>query len=247
MANFAANFPMQSNRVMNSDERRTYRLGCRSFERGDVDTALVQFEHLLRSREGLADVHYRIGVIHDNKNDLAAAARSLWKALRINPAYSEAILALASVYERQGDFERAQEINARAQSTRAGNGRLDATTRGKLANLQAGLGHALREAGELREAIEAYRAALDRCPEFHDIRLKLAVTLREAGLPDQSLSELRRILRGYPNLHGATVQLGVTLYSLGRTDEAIQNWRAVAQQDSSREDAPMYLRMVRGS
>ncbi len=235
---------MRPGRVMNADEQRAFRLGCRSFERGEVDAALVQFEHLLRSREGLADVHYRVGVIHERKNDLAAAARSLWKALRINPGYAEAILALASVYERQGNFERAREITQRAHTSRTANGRLDATTRGKLANLQAELAHALREAGEHREAIEAYRAALDRCPEFHDIRLRLAVTLRDAGLPDQSLTELRRILRHYPNLHDATVQLGVTLYTLGRTDEAIREWSAITDRDPTHKDAQMYLRLV---
>ena len=82
---------MRPGQVMNADEQRAFRLGCRSFERGEVDAALVQFEHLLRSREGLADVHYRVGVIHERKNDLAAAAHSLWKALRINPTYAEAI------------------------------------------------------------------------------------------------------------------------------------------------------------
>lgn len=230
---------------MNADEQRAFRLGCRSFERGEVDAALVQFEHLLRSREGLADVHYRVGVLHERKNDLAAAARSLWKALRINPAYAEAILALASVYERQGNFERAREITQHARAPGTANGRLDITTRGKLANLQAELAHALREAGEHREAIEAYRAALDRCPEFHDIRLRLAATLRDAGLPDQALTEIRRILRHYPNLHDATVQLGVTLYTLGRTDEAIREWSAVTHQDPTHEDAQMYLRLVR--
>lgn len=236
---------MRPDRVMNADEQRAFRLGCRSFERGEVDAALVQFEHLLRSREGLADVHYRVGVLHERKNDLAAAARSLWKALRINPAYAEAILALASVYERQGNFERAREITQHARAPGTANGRLDITTRGKLANLQAELAHALREAGEHREAIEAYRAALDRCPEFHDIRLRLAATLRDAGLPDQALTEIRRILRHYPNLHDATVQLGVTLYTLGRTDEAIREWSAVTHQDPTHEDALMYLRLVR--
>ena len=236
---------MPTNGAMTSTEHRAYRLGCRSFERGDDDGALSQFEHLLRTRDDLADVHYRIGVLLDRKDDLASAARSLWKALRINPSYSEAILALASVYERQGDFERAREITERAGiGARSSSGRLDATTRGKLANLQADLGDALREAGELREAVEAYRRALDRCPAFHDIRLRLGVALRDVGLPGQSVTQLRRVLQEQPGFHDAAIQLGLTLYTLGRTSEAIREWNTVVEKDPTREAARMYLRLV---
>jgi tetratricopeptide (TPR) repeat protein len=236
---------MPSNGTMTAAERRAYRLGCRRFELGDDEGALSHFEDLLRTRDGYADVHYRIGVLHDRKDDLASAARSLWKALRINPSYTEAILALASVYERQGDFERAREITERARAAaRRSNGRLDATTRGKLANLQANLGDALREAGELREAIEAYRQALDRCPDYHDIRLRLGVALRDAGLPEQALSQLRRVLEAQPDLSEASIQLGLTLYTLGRTGEAIRAWSTVMERDPTREEARMYLRLV---
>jgi len=236
---------MPSKGAMTPTERRAYRLGCLSFERGDDAGALSQFEQLLQTRNGFADVHYRMGVAHDRKDDLASAARSLWRALRINPAYTEAIVALASVYERQGDFERAREITERARaSALRSDGGLDATTRGKLANLQANLGDALREAGELREAIEAYRRALDRCPDYHDIRLRLGVALRDVGLPDQSLAELRRVLEGRPDLHEASVQLGLTLYTLGRAGDAIREWSTVMEKDPTREEARMYLRLV---
>jgi tetratricopeptide (TPR) repeat protein len=237
---------MPSNGTMTSAERRAYRLGCRRFELGDDEGALSHFEDLLRTRDGYADVHYRMGVLLDRKDDLASAARSLWKALRINPSYTEAILALASVYERQGDFERAREITerARAAAARGGDGRLDATTRGKLANLQANLGDALREAGELREAIEAYRQALDRCPDYHDIRLRLGVALRDAGLPEQALTQMRRVLEAQPDLSEAAIQLGLTLYTLGRTGDAIRAWSTVMERDPSREEARMYLRLV---
>jgi tetratricopeptide (TPR) repeat protein len=230
---------------MTPSERRSYQLGCRSFQRSEVDAALAHFERLLHTRGDFADVHYMVGVLHERRDDLAAAARSLNCALRINPRYSEAMLALASIYERQGDFERSREIAERAQALAGpADGPLDATTRAKLADLHAALGDAYREAGELGEAVEAYRKALDRCPDFHDIRLRLGVALREAGLPHQSLAEFRRVLRASPALLHASVQLGLTLYTLARTDEALETWREVLARDPTREDARMYLRML---
>jgi len=186
-----------------------------------------------------------IGVMYHRKDELSEAGRSLREALRLNPSYTEALLALANVYESEGDFERSREIAERAGAVaRSASDVVDATTRGKLANLQAALGDAYREVGELREAIEAYRKALDRCPNFPDIRNRLGIALREAGLPDRAIAEFRRVLRSHPGFCDSIVQLGVTLYSLGRSEEAAIEWESVLTEHPDREDARMYLRMI---
>ncbi|HXV37468.1 MAG TPA: tetratricopeptide repeat protein [Myxococcota bacterium] len=226
------------------DERRDYELGKRYFERGDAETSLPHLTRLIQTRN-FADVHYMIGVLYHRKGDLGAAGHSLREALRINPGYSEALLALANVYENQGDFDRSREIAERAgRLARSADGALDATTRGKLANLQAAVGDAYREVGELRDAIEAYRKALDRCPNFPDIRNRLGIALRDAGLPDRAIAEFRRILRVHPQFVDAAVQLGLTLYSIGRAEEAAQEWEAVLAEHPDCDEARMYLRMI---
>lgn len=231
---------------MTPEQRESYRLGRRGFERGDADAALDHLERLLPACRGWADVHYMIGMAHERRGDLEAAARSLEEALRINPGYAEALVALASVYEAQGDFARSEALAERTEpALPAGDERLDPTTLGKLANLHAAVGDAYREVGEWREAIAAYRKAVDRCPGFHDIRLRLAATLREAGYPDQSIRELERVRRAHPHLLDAAVQLGLTWFSLGRADRAVAEWNAVLERDPSRDDARMYLRLVR--
>jgi tetratricopeptide (TPR) repeat protein len=231
---------------MNSAERHSYRLGRHCFERGDDVVALAQFTRLLETRQGFADVHYMVGVMHERRSEFEAATSSLEHAVRLNPNYSEALLALASVFEQQGDFDRSQQLAQRAHlASRPCDGVLDATTRGKLANLQAALGDAFRETGELREAIEAYRRALDRCPEFHDIRHRLGMALRESGLPHHAIAEYRRVLRANPEFLDAAVQLGFCLYTLGRTDEAKREWLDVCGRDPEHEDARMYLRLVK--
>ena len=98
---------------MTPAERRDYALGRRSFERGDDDTSLDHLIRLVRTRR-FADVHYMIGVMQERSGDLSAAGQSLREALRVNPSYTEDLLALANVYERQGDFERSREIAQRA-------------------------------------------------------------------------------------------------------------------------------------
>jgi tetratricopeptide (TPR) repeat protein len=236
---------MQGAGPLTQFERIAYQSGCRNFEHGNDSEALKHFTELLETREGFADVHYRIGVLLERQDDLPSAEESLRRAIHLNPSYAEARLALATIYERQGDFDRSREIASPVPGVgKSSAGTLDPTTRGKLANLQAEMGDAYRDVGELRDAIEAYRKALDRCPNFHDIRFRLGIVLRDAGLPSQSLTEFRRVMRGNPSFLDAAVQLGLTLYSLGRTDAAVEQWNAVLKQEPTHRDAAMYLRLV---
>lgn len=230
---------------LSADEREAYQRGRQHFERGEPEAALPYLERLLATRRRFPDVLYMVALIHEQRGELEAARERLEEAVRINPGYAEAVLALRTIYERLGDFERARALAAPgAAAAREEEGPLDATTRGKLANLQAALGDAYRDVGELRDAIECYRKALDRCPEFHDIRSRLATALREAGLPDQALKELRRILRLNPEFLAAQVQLGLTYYTLGRTPDAVREWRDALRRDPARREARWYLRMV---
>ena len=222
--------------------------GRRAFDRGEDAAALESLSRLVAHGVRFADVHYMVGMIQERRGDLDSALHQLGEAVRINPSYVEALLALASLFERRGEYEKSQGYAERAsQLARPTAAGLDPTTRGKLANQQAALADAFVQAGERRDAIEQYRGALDRCPTFHDIRHRLAVTLREAGLPAQAAQEFQRILRLHPGLLESQVQLGLTYYSMGRTPEAIDEWNSVLEKDPSRDEARMYLRLVSGN
>jgi tetratricopeptide (TPR) repeat protein len=227
-------------------DREILTRGRRAFERGDDSAALENLTRLISHGFEYADVYYMIGMLHERGNDLEAAIHSLRRSIRINPSYVEALLALASLHEQLGDFDQSRGYAERAsQLSKPSASGLDPTTRGKLANQQAALGDALAQAGERREAIEEYRRALDRCPTFYDVRHRLGMTLREAGLPSQAMQEFQRILRTHSHMLDSQVQLGLTYYSMGRTPEAIAEWNAVLERDPSRDEARMYLRLVR--
>jgi tetratricopeptide (TPR) repeat protein len=230
-----------------ASDREILLRGRRAFERGEDTSALESFVRLTAHGFEYADVYYMIGILHERRDDLDGALDNLRRAVRINPSYVEALLALASLHERHGDFDQSQSYAERAsQLSKPTASGLDPTTRGKLANQQAALGDALAQAGQRRDAIEEYRRALDRCPTFHDVRHRLGMTLREAGLPSQATLEFRRILRVHSGMLDSQIQLGLTYYSMGRTPEAIAEWDAVLEKDPGRDEARMYLRLVRG-
>ena len=128
---------MPSAGELTSEEREQYQLGRASFERGDLDGALVHLTRLLETRAGFADVHYMVGLLHERRGDLESSAKSLERAIRINPGYAEAALALVSVYEQRGEFERSRALaeemaTATPRRFATSEDLVDPTTRGKL-------------------------------------------------------------------------------------------------------------------
>jgi tetratricopeptide (TPR) repeat protein len=217
----------------------------RAFERDQDPAALTLIDALIEGGARYADVHYMLGMIRERQNDLPGAIEALREAIQINPAYCDALLALAGLYERTGHFDRARTYAERASHlTRPLSSGLDPITSGKLANQQAALADALAAAGERRDAIEQYRGALNRCPDYHDIRHRLAVALREAGLPAQAIREFERILQHRPRMLESRVQLGLTYYSMARAHDAITQWRAVLRADPRNDEAQRYLRIA---
>ncbi len=237
---------------MNGPQREAYLLGRHYLDRGDPERALGHLQRVLERCPGFADVHYMVGLVHDRLDDPEAATGSFEKALRINPGYAEAFVALASLYESRGEYERSRSLAERmgpAALEASGVppvevGAPDPVTRAKLANLHAALGDAYRDVGDLKEAIQAYRSALQRCPGFHDIRLRLGMALREAGLASQAIREFQRLMGANESYLEAAVQLGLAYYSLGRSEDAIAEWERVLERDATREDALMYLRLL---
>ena len=146
-------------------------------------------ERLLETRSGFADVHYMVGACTSAGTTSSAPSGASSEALRINPVYTEALIALASLCSSG-----AASTTGVARALRARRAR----QRGRLRRLSTAPPAASSptsrpswatpcvEAGELAQAIDAYRKARsERCPEFHDIRYRLGIALREAGRPDR--------------------------------------------------------------
>src|SRR4030095_14479462 len=176
---------------MSREDREAYLVVRERFERGDAPAARAPLEELARRYPRYADLHYMIGILREREQDLDGAASSLERALELNPSYAEAALALIAVYEQRGQHERSRELSAQLLPAVGSEG-LDSTTRGRWANRHAPLGDAYRQVGDLREAIESYRKALDRCPNYHDIRQRLGAALREAGPAPPPIPGVRR-------------------------------------------------------
>jgi tetratricopeptide (TPR) repeat protein len=94
------------------------------------------------------------------------------------------------------------------------------------------------------ESVREYSKALDLCPDFADLRVKLGNVYRDMGVHHAAIAEFEHAKRLRPDFIPARIHLGVTLFSLGRRESALAEWNAVLAIDPSNKSAQLYIRMV---
>jgi len=99
------------------------------------------------------------------------------------------------------------------------------------------LGNALRDKGQLLEAIRQYRAALEHDPRHAPTRNNLGVLLAAEGNMDEAMSQYRQALRFEPDFFDAHFNLGNALRSKGRLDAAIARYREVLRLEPTLAEA----------
>ena len=227
--------------------RQLITLGRSYFERRQYGQAEKYLSQVVERNQSFADVYNMLGVIYHDQGQFARAQRSFEAALRLNPVYTEAALNLAIIYNDMGKYREAREVYQSALSRqRASPSSVDNFVLGKIANMYADIGDVWASSGRLTEAAAEYRRALEFCPSFVDIRLKLAGSARDSGDYDSAIRECEEIIRQNPRYIEARVHYGIALHSAGRSDDAVKVWEGVLADSPGHKSAEIYLHLVRG-
>ena len=229
---------------MTDQIKQALTLGRELYGRNDYAGAERHLRDVLALRDDLADVHYMLGVIHHDRGELPEARRCFERALQLNADYTEAALNLSIVCNELGAYSEAREVVGTI-SERARHGhRIDPYARGKVANLHGEVARAYEELGMWPEAVDEYRRGLALCPDFADIRTRLAMCLRSDGEVEEARKELEIAVNINPQYVPARVALGVVYMALGRHDEAALAWRESLAIDPTHRPARVYLRLL---
>lgn len=219
-------------------------LGRGCFAKRQYAQAERYLEQVLQRTQSFADAYNMLGVIYHDQGRLERAEESFRAAIRLNPAYTEAALNLAVACNDLGKYEDAKEAYQTALSRADGTaGGLDRFAQGKIANMYAEIGDVYASCGRWAEAMGEYRRALELCPSFADVRLKLANALREGGDLPRAIAELARLVEEHPQYEPAQVRYGQFLHLAGRKAEAIKIWEAVSQRNPANKSASIFLRV----
>ena len=227
------------------DLREMFEVGKKHFESKNYARAAQYFNRILKGGARYADVHNMLGVIHHVEGKFNNAIQSFEKAIEINPAYTEATLNLAVLYNDLGEFKKAKALYSRIQKNRGNKVPVDfdPILRGNFANMHAHLGDTYREVSKHAEAIDEYKKALKLCPTYADIRTRLGITYRENRQKDLAVKELEATVSESPHYKPARIQLGVAYYSQGEKSKAAKVWKDVLAKDKDNRLAKVYLRL----
>ena len=158
--------------------------------------ALAAFERAAALVPEDAASQARLGAEYLHQNNPHQAVIHLQKALQLNPSDQTALFNLQLALRQEGQEEQARAIRAR----------LAEMLRKKDEKLQNGLtatrlnneGVKLQGSGDLRGALEKYRAAHELNPEHNGIRFNLAVAFLRLGRWKEGLAELHECLQRDP-------------------------------------------------
>jgi tetratricopeptide (TPR) repeat protein len=125
------------------------------------------------------------------------AVPHLEEAVRLGPDNQSALYNLHRALLLDGHAEEAEAVKQKLNDLLR---RQDQADQNAVAGIQLNnQGAALEKAGNLRGALEKYRAALERYPEHVGIRLNFAIVLLRLGQWEQGIAELREVVRRDPN------------------------------------------------
>ncbi len=178
----------------------TYRLlGEACLEKGDLNEAADVFKRLLSADPENFAAYAGLGVIYEERQQLAQAIWHMERAFELAPNNEEIRNALRRLYGQRDGAEPARiKLNKVA-----------------LARLYS-------RGGQYRQAIEEFSRSLEAEPKRMDIRLSLAETLWRDARREQAAEVAREILKVSPDCLKAILLLGAIQIDKGHADEGQQ-------------------------
>jgi tetratricopeptide (TPR) repeat protein len=194
-----------------------YREAVAALNRGDLKTAEMKLEEVVRLTPASEQGYAALGVVFLRESRMAEAIRELQKALSIKPGDASAELNLASAYEIAGDPARAVQHYGKAMPAARAQRQL------LTPDLLASYARALAATGQLDGAIARMKeaAALEpRSAQMHDNLGSLYGQKKDWPRAEQEFGEAARL---EPEFALAHLHLGFVL-QVEQKPEAVQEW-----------------------
>ena len=179
-------------------------LGNARKTQSDDDGALAAFRRAVALAADDPVAQYRLGAQLLDGGAAHESVEHLDAAVRLDPKNQSALNALQRALRQDGQIERANAIKAKlAELLRE---RDQADQKMVTAFEMNNRGAELEKAGDLRGALDKYRAALELLPEHVGIRTNVAAALLKLGNWQEGITQMREALRrdpGNPKLQQA--------------------------------------------
>ncbi len=206
----------------------------KALRQGELDRALYEYVNVLSWDEDKTDAHYKVGVIHYLKGNLALATRAFQKTLAHAPEHAGATEGLGLVLLREKKPEEAKAHLEKALALdehrwRAHNG----------LGVIADLNH------DYTAAEQHYQAALRERPDAPMVLTNLGYSKYSAGDLEGAQSQFERALQINPQHEKAWSNLGLLYVRRGRYNKAMDAFTRIMP-ESRASNSVGYLCMIDG-
>src|SRR3984957_10205201 len=172
--------------------------------------AIEQYEQIVAIEPNNVDDHLLLGRLYRLNNDLQKAEGELKTAVKIDPNSEEAVTTLAILYTDEGDTARAlQVLSSIPDASRS-------------AKLYSALGTAYEQRKEYKNAIDAYKKAIQLDRDNLDAIRGLAENLLNDGQTDAALEQYKVIADANPEDAQTYLRMAEIYRRHGKYDEALE-------------------------
>ncbi len=173
--------------------------------------AIEQYEQIVRLQPDGTDDHLLLGRLYRLNTDLQKAENEFKTAIRLQPGSEEAVTTLAYLYNELGDTVRAtQVLSAVPDAARS-------------AKLYSALGYTYEQQKQYKNALEAYRHAIELDRDNLDAIRGLAQNLLNDGQTDAALEQYKVIADANPEDAQTYVRIAEIYRKQGKFDTALEN------------------------
>ncbi len=173
--------------------------------------AIEQYEQIIKLQPDSVDDHLLLGRLYRLNNDLQKAENEFKTAVRLQPTSEEAVTTLAYLYNELGDTTRAAQVLASVPDA------------GRSAKLYSALGYTYEQQKEYKQAIEAYRHAIELDRDNLDAIRGLAQNLLNDGQTDAALEQYKVIADANPEDAQTYLRIAEIYRRQGKFDLALEN------------------------
>src|SRR5256886_16983699 len=194
--------------------------------------AIEQYEQIIKLQPDSMDDHLLLGRLYRLNNDLQKAENEFKTAVELQPGSEEAVTTLAYLYSELGDTARATQVLSSVPNAE------------RSAKLYSALGYTYEQQKQYKNAVEAYRHAIELDRDNLDAIRGLAQNLLNDGQADAALEQYKVIADANPEDAQTYVRIAEIYRKQGKFDVALESLKKAESMVQDSVEVPYSMAAV---
>src|SRR5712691_2312869 len=194
--------------------------------------AIEQYEQIIKLQPDSMDDHLLLGRLYRLNNDLQKAENEFKIAVKLQPGSEEAVTTLAYLYNELGDTARATQVLSSVPNAE------------RSAKLYSALGYTYEQQKQYKNAVEAYRHAIELDRDNLDAIRGLAQNLLNDGQADAALEQYKVIADANPEDAQTYVRIAEIYRKQGKFDLALESLKKAESMVQDSVEVPYSMAAV---